>query len=411
MDSVKQLTLDGQAIEDWTFRGVNTQEHIHCIHPYPARMIPQIARRLIKRYSKPNDIVLDPFCGSGSVLAEAKILGRRSIGIDINPLAVLIAKVKTTPIDPLKLEKCLSWIKNKLKEPINPGIPRFFNLEYWFKEKTIKELSVLRYILSQIEDKDVRDFFHVCFSKTVIDVSLCRSKEYKLYRMTEEEIKRFNPDTFKEFEENAKRAIKGMKEYYEKASDKSSIVMLGDSRYIPLEDNSVDLIVTSPPYGDSKTTVAYGQFSRYPALWIGFDEKLVRSVDKISLGGNRSKLEFHSDTLNSVIAEIEKRNKKRAKDVESYFADLGKCIAEFSRVLKPNGYACIVIGNRTVSRVKIPTDRIIVEIGREFNLDHVITYYRDIPTKKIPWANAPENIPGLKCETIKSESIIILKVR
>jgi len=78
----KQLTLNEKAIEDWTFRKANTHEHIHGIHPYPARMIPQIARKLIKLYSKPDDIVLDPFCGSGSVLAEAN----RAIGIDINPL-------------------------------------------------------------------------------------------------------------------------------------------------------------------------------------------------------------------------------------------------------------------------------------------------------------------------------------
>jgi len=81
-----QITLNEKAIEDWTFRKANTHEHIHGIHPYPARMIPQIARKLIKIYSKPDDIVLDPFCGSGSVLAEANMLGRRAIGIDINPL-------------------------------------------------------------------------------------------------------------------------------------------------------------------------------------------------------------------------------------------------------------------------------------------------------------------------------------
>ena len=408
---VKQFTLDGKILEDWTFKDANTQEHIHCIHPYPARMIPQIARRLIDRYSKPNDVVLDPFCGSGSVLAEAKILGRKAIGIDINPLAVLIAKVKTTPIEPSKLEYYLDCIKKKLKERINIKIPRFFNLEYWFKEKTIRELSILKQALIQVEEKHVKDFFYVCFSKTVIDVSLCRSKEYKLYRMPEDEIKKFNPDTFKKFEENTKKSINGMKEYYKIVKNVPSVVMLGDSRNIPLNDKSVDLIVTSPPYGDSKTTVAYGQFSRYPALWIGFDEKLVRSIDKISLGGNRSNLKFHSETLEAIISKIEKRSERRARDVESYFADLGKCIEEFSRVLKLNGHACIVIGNRTVRRVRIPTDKIIVEIGREFNFEHITTFYRDIPTKKIPWANAPENIAGLKCETISKESIIILKLR
>jgi len=187
----------------------------------------------------------------------------------LNVLAVLIAKVKVTPINPSKLEHCLSWINKKLKEPINPKIPKFFNLKYWFKEKTIEELSILREVLSQIEDRNIRNFFYICFSKTVIDVSLCRNKEYKLYRMPEEEIE--------------KKAIKGMKEH----CGRTSLVMLGDSKYLPLKDKSIDIIVTSPPYGDNKTTVAYGQFSRYPALWIGFDEKFVRSIDKISLGGEK----------------------------------------------------------------------------------------------------------------------------
>ena len=75
----------------------------HGLHPYPAGMIPQIARRLIEKYSNRDDVVLDPFCGSGGVLVEATLLDRKSFGIDINPLACLLARVKTTPIDPKRL--------------------------------------------------------------------------------------------------------------------------------------------------------------------------------------------------------------------------------------------------------------------------------------------------------------------
>ncbi|MHC1635592.1 MAG: hypothetical protein ACXQTS_03075 [Candidatus Methanospirareceae archaeon] len=81
------------------------------------------------------------------------------------------------------------------------------------------------------------------------------------------------------------------------------------------------------------------------------------------------------------------------------------------RILRPNGHACIVIGNRTVRRVKVPTDEIIVEIGKEVELEHLNTFYREIPTKCIPWENAPENVRGEKGRTISKESIILLKKR
>jgi DNA modification methylase len=91
--------LEEEIGEDWTFAHADTQYLTHGFHPYPARMVPQIANRVITRYSKPGDLILDPFCGSGGVLVEAKLLGTNSVGVDINPLAVIIAKAKTTPID------------------------------------------------------------------------------------------------------------------------------------------------------------------------------------------------------------------------------------------------------------------------------------------------------------------------
>ena len=84
--------------EDWDFTGVNTGYMTHGLHPYPARMIPQIARRLIQRYSSEGDLVWDPFCGSGSVLVESMLLNRKSIGTDLNPYAIFLSTVKTTPI-------------------------------------------------------------------------------------------------------------------------------------------------------------------------------------------------------------------------------------------------------------------------------------------------------------------------
>ena len=100
---------------DWDFKSANTREYTHGIHVYPARMVPQIARLLIKRFSEPRDLVLDPFCGSGTVLLEAAISNRNSVGVDINPLAALISKAKTNPLDPDVLKRDLEKISNEIK--------------------------------------------------------------------------------------------------------------------------------------------------------------------------------------------------------------------------------------------------------------------------------------------------------
>ena len=86
--------------EDWTFKEIKTQEFTHGFHQYPARMHPEIAKRLISKYaSKKSDLIFDPFMGSGTVLVESMLHGNNSVGIDLNPFAVLLATVKTTSLD------------------------------------------------------------------------------------------------------------------------------------------------------------------------------------------------------------------------------------------------------------------------------------------------------------------------
>ena len=416
--------LDSKAIEitnlDWTFEGADTKYCTHGFHPYPARMIPQIARRLIKYYSHPFDVVLDPFCGSGTVLVESRLLGRSSVGIDLNPLAIILSRAKSTPLNPDYLKAFWLSFKKKMEKEIvslrfgliDVKPPSIRNLEYWFKPQVIKELTIIRNLLASIKDLTLYNFFATCFSLTVRSVSNLRPSEFKLYRLPPTKLKNYNPNVLLVFSEIVERNIRGMSEFYERAhKDVSTKVLLGDARNLPLADDSVDLIVTSPPYGDSKTTVAYGQFSRYSALWLGIDEKKVLNIDKMSLGGRPAKVcDVPSKTLKKTLIEIEKRSKRSATDVLWYFTDFYLCLKELYRVLKKDsGYCCFVVGNRTVSRVRIPTDEIYIELAKGIGFKHEITIYRRIPSKRIPWENAPENIPGKKSQTISRESIIILK--
>ncbi|GBC73202.1 hypothetical protein HRbin04_00598 [archaeon HR04] len=411
--------------DDWTFATADTQYMTHGLHPYPARMIPQVARKLLNMFTTDDkeDICIDPYCGSGTVLVESKLKGIKSIGIDINPLAILIAKVKTTPIETRVLSSYARELLTQIHSDIESGIivesPKIKNLDFWFKPQVIRILSIIRRRIFDLEtkNKDVFDFFRVCFSLTVRKSSNIRNGEYKLYRYSKDELERYNPDVFKIFKEIVQNNIAKMRSFVE-VVDKAvpTYIYKGDTRQLLSIDPNVihegcaTILITSPPYGDAHTTVAYGQFSRYSALWLGFDEKEVLEIDDLSLGGrviNKEK-DLESPTLNLILNEIRKRDESRAKEVYAFFYDVDLCMEQISKVMKQNkSHIAFVVGNRTVRRVKIPCDEILIELGKKYGLKHIATKHRDIPTKTIPWVNAPENVPMLKGETMHKENIII----
>jgi len=418
--------------EDWDFANADIHYMSHGFHPYPARMIPQIAKELIRRYSSKEDIVLDPFCGSGGVLVEAMLSGRHSFGVDINPLACLLAKVKTTPIDPKVLMGQWESLRKELSRDIGAlrfrqlkvKVPDFSNtnITYWFKPYMIEELALIKEHIDHIKDKDIREFFYVCFSHTIRNVSGTRKGEFKLYRMAKKEWDKYTPDVLAVLEEKVNNAISKMGQFFEflkqnKINCRAEVFEADTSQILTeqfppdaqkkLKEGSVNLIVTSPPYGDSPTTVAYGQFSRYSLIWLGYDKERVLEIDKKSLGGKLRDENLNSKTLYSTLQRIS--TGKRAEEVKSYFIDLNECLEKLSKVLAPRGHACLVLGNRTVNGIKIPTDQIITELGREFGFEQQATISRRIPSKRIPWKSSPTNVPGKKVETISRENIIVLR--
>src|SRR3989338_1610368 len=134
----------------WDFRGENTKPYTHGFHGYPAMFIPQLARRLILNCSQTRDTICDIFCGSGTALVESRLLGRNAYGVELNPLAVLIAKVKTTAIKPEILQKTFLSLFSDTKDrkPKKEELPNFFNIDFWFKENVIYELAKLKKCLN-----------------------------------------------------------------------------------------------------------------------------------------------------------------------------------------------------------------------------------------------------------------------
>ncbi len=390
---------------DWTFRGVKAKEGIHGLHSYPAMMAPPVARKLIEMLSEQGDTVLDSFCGSGTVTTEAVRLGRHAIGFDINPLALLIAEVKATPIMPRRLWQALSQIESNLQRLGEVEIPKFANIDYWFKPEVQKQLARLKAAIDALEDEAVKKFSLVVFSRIVREASNTRSNEFKLFRLPPEKLERHNPDVFRLFRQRFAECIGIMSDWWREVDGLLLKPQLGlhDARQ-PFPPESVDLLLTSPPYGDARTTVAYGQFSRLSLQWLGLWRE---DLDRLSLGGHLRSMTVSTPTLKEALEAIAKVCPKRAQEVEAFYADLHDCLRNIVPVVKRDGFAVFVIANRKVRGVKLPTDKIIVEMLPEFEL--IATLPRQIPNKRMPLRNSPSNIPGETDTTMLEEHIVILQ--
>lgn len=413
--------------EDWTFLDISTHDYTHGFHLYPARMHPEIAKRLIAKYaSDKKKVVFDPFMGSGGVLVEALLHGNNSVGIDVNPMAVLLSKVKTTPLDSMRIEKEFEkiMIKSKIdyeRKKFYDNAPKSINLKFWYKNDVLKKLTILKHhIIDSKMDNDIKDFFKVCLSLVSRKASNQRNSIYKIYRMSQDDLENFQPDVFDYFVGVYQKNIQKMQQFTTETKNINSkaFPMLGDSRNISesfdkiniLDDGKAHLVVTSPPYGDHQTTVAYGQFSKHPGLWLELPEDELYDVDKIGLGGRKKKetREFNSPLLDSIIDKVKTNDPKRADDVHAYFYDLDTCLEQISNSLKQGkSHCCFVVANRTVRRVKIPTDEIIVQLGKNHGFRHKDTIYRTIANKAMASKNAPENKIDLVGDTMTRESVII----
>jgi len=420
--------------EEWTFMDKSTTHYTHAMHLYPARMHPEIARRVIAKYAPDHhNVVLDPFVGSGGVLLEAILHGNNAIGIDINPFAILLSKVKTTLVNK-NLVRALDKITLKAAADCSKQIcysddmPELLDLETWYKPSLLNALAALRHHVFQIRDLNVRDFFKICFSLTSRKVSYQRNGSWKIHRMSANDRRTFALDPLTIFSSIAKSNICRMSDLLSAKPKGVAYAIHGDSRDITsvfssfnhgvLEDKKAHLVVTSPPYGDHKTTVAYGQFSRHLGLWLGLPADDVLHVDRNGLGGrSRDYGDLGSDTLNTTLDKVEKndleitRNNKphRTREVYSFFYDLDQCMREVScNLVRRKSHCCFVVANRTVRRVRVPTDQITVELGKKYGLRTRLQIPRMIPNKVLPTKNAPENISHNTCETMTKEMVIIM---
>lgn len=464
IEELKKLPIDY-----WDFKDDDTKEFTHGLHNYPAVMVCPISRNIINlvRGIQPVTALLDPFSGSGTVVVEGMINGVQTVaGNDINPLALLLTKVKSTPLDCAKLKTEAEKVKDEIKDTIKNNIelleavdnyiaeelgldisgkkgwgdsapqylkqyceekrfditiPEFKNIGYWFRPRVILELAIEKAAIEKVEDKDIRDFIFIAMSESIRLVSNRRNGEFKMFRMQAPKVLSFRPDVYGEFEKILTRNIEKMEEFVNKLNENEIIpdVTIFKNSACSLDDvpnDTYDLIVTSPPYGDSRTTVAYGEYSRLSLQWINLDnltEKEIMGVDKSLMGGkkyrNGFELDLKSENLRVALDKIKDEDLERAGDVYSFYEDLDAAIRSSAMKTKKDGYHFWVVGNRTVKNILLQTDVIISELAEQYGLKTVYTIDRNIPNKVMPSLNSPTNESGKTVTTMTMEHIVVLR--
>lgn len=379
---------------DWDFPSAKTSYLTHGIHPYPAKFIPQIPNALIQELSTVGDTVLDIFCGSGTTLVEALLLKRNAVGIDANPLACMITRAKTNAIsdaDAAAIVEVLEKVKSlagsiALGEDgsLFPGLdftskgwrPVGKTLDFWFEPYVVEELAECL-MLSKPLPPNARDLALTAFSSIVVAVS----KQDSDTRYVRRDKNIGLGDTFRRFARALEQSLAMATELTEIKEDRFKCSVLEASLLTEPSIPSVDLVVCSPPYPNA---YSYHLYHMTRMLWLGMDQPQFK---KDEIGSHRK---YSSPSKNGA-------------NVETFIDEFRTIMEWLKKHLKPNGFACFIVGNSTIRGQHVDNANIIAEAGQLAGFVEVCRMPRTLQSTKKSF--------NPKIGKIKTENILILQGR
>lgn len=388
------------------------------LHRYPATMLPQIGLELLRDFSAKKTNLLDPYCGSGSSFISGLEYGITNfIGFDLNPLAVMISNAKLTTIHKNTLYEAKNLIFEELNNtnkifPNNNNniLSRIKNIDFWINKDAQNELLKLYYSIINtckiLNNNSLNNILLLVFSETLRVVSYTRNNEFKLFRMKNYET--YKPNVIAIFTNKLDEIyVKYINYYYPKLIENKIKYHIYNSFFDNKKYNlnKVDTILTSPPYGDSKTTVAYGQFSTFINEWLGMEH--ARKLDSNLMGGKKSKILYSSGLIREYIETIKKISPNRALEISSFYFDLENSINNLVNIVNKNGKVFYIVGNRRVKNIELPTDKFIAEKFVQNGFIHLTTIKRKISNKTMPVRNSPTNQAGVLSNTMNYEYIVV----
>lgn len=378
---------------DLDFHGKNSQYATHGWHSFPAKFPPQLPRKFILELTEPGDVVLDPMMGSGTTLLKAAMLDRKVYGFDIDPLSILIAKSKMIRIDRTEGQKAghlvlkNAWhsfekkrhdLEEELEKRFDNKTRNFIN--YWYPGTSQLELVALIREIERIENEHIRNFLKTVFSASIITksggVSLARDLAHtRPHRVKNKTIN----SAFEEFNKRLQRNLRAWSDH----GNLNYEIDFADACALPLQENSVDLCITSPPYASN--AIDYMRAHKFSLVWFGYGLDQLSSLRKRYLGGE-SLTDFAFQQLpgypTRIIEKIALLDQKKAKVLHRYYSEMKRVLAEIYRVLKANRATVIVVGSSQMRGVDTETHVCLGEIGKEIGFELLDIGVRNLDRNK-----------------------------
>ena len=422
--------LSSKDAQYWEFRRQAQRDGLHGLLQYPAMMVPRMQGDILDALlaADPSiQSIWDPFVGAGTTLTEAMLRGCNFLGHDINPLAVLACEAKSSMFRADHLERKVNSLLARINADRSSKLEvNFPGRDKWFSRSASESISRIRRAIIGERATWARKIMWVALSEAIRRTSNSRTSTYKLHIRPESdrELSRLPEEVF--FEE-VRLAVQRFR-FHECKLEKSGL--LENGRYVKkvslkcLDTKShrhketFDLVLTSPPYGDNRSTVPYGQFSYLSLNWIPREDlpgdpeifATTQATDYRSLGGSTKGFEEKAAEAMSFSASFRslyeslrrlERRDLQAK-VTSFIFDFSKSLETICSRLKPGGIAVWTLGNRTVGGLLVPLSEICREIQEGQGLHHVTTVRRRIPFKRAPTRNAISMTMG-------NESLLVMK--
>ena len=358
---------------------------LHQLDKYPAKMIPQMARFLIERVSEQGDTVFDPFCGTGTVVREANVLNRNAIGLDVNPLATLLTRVKVGRYSRGLLERQLAELLESFRTETTTSGLTFPNAEYWFTPATLRKLGTIRSILDRLPQEPPNpypDFWRVVLASIVRQSSRADTRGPKPFisKRARKSRRGIHFDPFKLFAQAAQTRIELLTLSGDSLGDCHAEVIHGNARTLPtsMMSTGVDAVVTSPPYLNAQDYYRSCKLELWVVGLLGSDankkwarDDLIGS-DRIPIDRRLFDLPMPSPTSVAARDSLVSVNPKSACVLTRYTLDMANVLSQIAQVLRPGGHCAMVSGDNTLSNLPVRTHQIITELALSlgFRLRH-----------------------------------------
>ena len=367
---------------------------IQTVHPFPARMAPELAINTL-RDLEASSVVLDPMAGSGTVLRHAVDMGHTAIGFDVDPLAVLISRVWTRPVCDKAVETVFQSVLGDAlsRDPHSTHLPWIDEdeetgsfIDYWFGKEQQRELRCISAAIvdrereAQCEEGRAQlDVLRVALSRIIVTkeqrASLARdtshSRPHKVTSVSDYKI-------FRGFERSVHEVRKRLLATPPRSAGS---VSLGDARSLDVEDASVDVVVTSPPYLNA---IDYLRGHRLSLVWFGHRLGELRGIRSGSVGSERGPDVDQGDVskILDAMGSIGDLPSRYNGMVVRYAHDVDCIVKEVARVLKPGGAVTFVVGNSCLKDVFVSNSGAICKAAALNGLDLFDKFERELPQSR-----------------------------